>query len=104
VWLRIYDAADKVLFEKEMAAGERYVVPPDANNPQIRTGRADLIAVTVDGKAVAPLGPAERTIKNVAISAAALTARAPILGSATATPATPVSNSSVPVTATPSRP
>ncbi len=79
VWLRIYDASDKVLFEKEMATGERYVVPADANNPQIRTGRADLIAVTVDGKAVPALGPAERTVKNVGISAAALNARAPAL-------------------------
>lgn len=75
VWMRVYDAADKVLFEKEMVAGERFVVPPDANNPQIRTGRADLISVTVDGKAVAPLGPAQRTIKDVGISAAALAAR-----------------------------
>jgi cytoskeleton protein RodZ len=30
VWMRVYDAADKVLFEKEMAAGERYTVPSDA--------------------------------------------------------------------------
>jgi cytoskeleton protein RodZ len=77
VWMRVYDASDKVLFEKEMTAGERYVVPADANNPQIRTGRADLIAVTIAGKAVASLGPGQRTIKNVGISAAALNARAP---------------------------
>lgn len=75
VWLRIYDASDKVLFEKEMAAGERYVVPADANDPKIRTGRADLIAVTVNGKAVPTLGPAERTVKDVGISASALLAR-----------------------------
>lgn len=75
VWLRIYDANNKVLFEKEMPAGERYVVPRDANRPMIRTGRADLIGVTVDGKEVAPLGPAERTVKDVVISAAALAAR-----------------------------
>jgi len=77
VWLRIYDANDKVLFEKEMARGETFAVPADANNPMVRTGRADLISVTVDGKEVAPLGPPERTIKNVGISAAALAARTP---------------------------
>jgi cytoskeleton protein RodZ len=77
VWVRIYDANDKVLFEKEMAQGERFDVPAGANGPQIRTGRADLIAVTVDGKPVPALGPAERTIKNVGISAAALAARVP---------------------------
>jgi cytoskeleton protein RodZ len=43
VWVRVYDATNKVLFEKEMVAGERYLVPADANKPMIRTGRADLI-------------------------------------------------------------
>lgn len=77
VWVRIYDAADKVLFEKEMAKGERFVVPSDADNPQIRTGRAELIAVTINGSKVAALGPSERTVKDVGISAAALLARVP---------------------------
>lgn len=75
VWIRVYDASDKVLFEKEMAKGERYVVPADANNPMIRTGRAQLISVTINGSAVPDLGPAERTLKDVGISAAALMAR-----------------------------
>lgn len=75
VWVRVYDATDKVLFEKEMAKGERFVVPADANNPMIRTGRAQLIAVTINGSAVPTLGPAERTLKDVGISAAALLAR-----------------------------
>jgi cytoskeleton protein RodZ len=96
VWMRVYDAADKVLFEKEMAAGERYTVPSDANNPQIRTGRAELISVTVDGKAVPALGPAQRTVKNVGISAAALAARTP--------PATMTPNLSAPAAVVPVRP
>lgn len=75
VWVRIYDSADKVLFEKEMAKGERFVVPSDASNPMIRTGRAQLLAVTINGSAVPALGPAERTLKDVGISAAALLAR-----------------------------
>lgn len=100
VWVRIYDAADKILFEKEMITGERFIVPADANNPQIRTGRADLISVTVDGKAVAALGPAERTIKDVGISAAALAART--AAGATAPGAT--ANPSAAVTVAPVRP
>ena len=90
VWMRVYDAADKVLFEKEMVAGERFIVPPDANNPQIRTGRADLISVTVDGKSVATLGPAQRTVKDVGISAAALAARTPAVIGAVVNPSAPV--------------
>jgi cytoskeleton protein RodZ len=100
VWMRIYDAADKVLFEKEMVTGERYIVPGDANNPQIRTGRADLITVTVDGKAVPALGPGQRTIKNVGISAAALAARAQTTPGAL--PVTP--NLSTPAAVIPVRP
>ncbi len=75
VWVRIYDANDKVLVEKEMKPGETYQVPADANNPQIRTGAAELINVTVGGKPVATLGKAQRTIKDVGVSAAALLAR-----------------------------
>jgi cytoskeleton protein RodZ len=89
VWMRVYDASDKVLFEKEMTTGERFIVPADADNPQVRTGRADLISVTVDGKAVAALGPGQRTVKNVGISAAALNARAPLASSSTPTMNTP---------------
>lgn len=85
VWLRIYDDQNKRLFEKEMAVGERYEVPADASNPQILTGRPQALRITVGDREVAPLGEADRTIKDVPISAAALVARA----AAPATPAQP---------------
>jgi cytoskeleton protein RodZ len=72
VWLKIYDAGNKRLFEAEMKAGDTYQVPKDANNPMILTGRPEMVAVTIDGKAVPPLGAPERTISNVGVSAAAL--------------------------------
>lgn len=75
VWVRIYDADDKVLHEGEMKKGESYTVPADAKDPQIRTGAAELLNVTVNGKPVAQLGRAQHTIKDVGISAAALLAR-----------------------------
>lgn len=75
VWLRIYDGTGERLFEKQMAKGETYTVPADANNPMILTGRPNAVAVTVGGRAVAPLGAPERTISDVPISAAALLAR-----------------------------
>ncbi len=80
VWLRIYDATKTKLFEKEMAVGERYVVPSGANNPMILTGRPDGLKVTVGGVEAAPLGTAEKAIKDVGVSAAALAQR----GAATA--------------------
>ncbi len=75
VWMRVYDVNRKRLFEKEMLAGERYVVPFDANGPQVWTGHADFLAVTVGGKEVAPLGPPNKTVKDIGISASALAAR-----------------------------
>lgn len=75
VWLRVYDKADKVLLQKEMAVGETFSVPADADTPMVRTGRADAIKVTIDGREVAPLGPPEKTIRNVVLTAAALAAR-----------------------------
>jgi cytoskeleton protein RodZ len=84
VWLRIYDASKTKLFEREMAVGERYTVPADANNPMILTGRPDGLKVTVGGREVAPLGTAEKSIKDVGISAAALAARPPMVVTPTA--------------------
>ncbi len=87
VWLRITDSSKKALFEKEMAAGERYELPRDAADPRILTGRPDAIKVTVDGRDVPPLGEPERTIRDVAISAAALAARPPENAAAAGAPA-----------------
>lgn len=76
VWFRIYDRQDKVLFEGIKKKGESYSIPADADTPMIRTGRADQIDVTLGGKALAALGPANRTVKDVVLTAAALNARA----------------------------
>jgi cytoskeletal protein RodZ len=75
VWVKIYDSSGKSLFQGIIKKGESYVVPPEANGPMIRTGRADQIAVTIGGVSVPPLGPANMTISNVPINAAALAAR-----------------------------
>ena len=88
VWFRVYDRNDKVLFEGIKKKGESWQVPADADTPMIRTGRADQIAVTVGGQPVPALGPAETTVKDVVISAAALVARVAQSGPATPAPAT----------------
>ncbi|WP_164089125.1 RodZ domain-containing protein [Sphingorhabdus sp. YGSMI21] len=75
VWMKIYDAEGERLFEDEMAAGDTFTVPADANDPQILTGRPAALTVTIDGQVVPQLGTAERTIKDVGVSAAALLAR-----------------------------
>ncbi|WOK35415.1 helix-turn-helix domain-containing protein [Sphingomonas sp. C3-2] len=76
IWLRIYQPDGKRLLEKTMKAGESWQVPGDAVDPMILTGRPNVLRVTVGGREVAPLGPPERTISNVGVSAKALAARA----------------------------
>jgi cytoskeleton protein RodZ len=75
VWIKIYGADRKRIFESEMKAGDTYTVPADANGPMLITGRPQMIDVTIDGKPVPPLGSAERTISDVGVSASALLAR-----------------------------
>lgn len=82
VWMRVYDADGKTLFENTLKPGERFEVPADANTPMINVGRPDKLRVTLNGSAVPPLGDGRVAIKDVAIGAAALAARG-----ATTTPA-----------------
>lgn len=77
VWVKVYDAENKRLYEKEMQSGDSYTVPTDANKPMIVTGRPEVLTVTVGGKTVPPLGPPEKTVADLEISAAALLARTP---------------------------
>ena len=80
VWVRVRDGSGKRLLEKEMAPGELFDVPGDAQDPVARTGRPDRIQVLINGSQVAPLGTGVETV-NVGVSAQALQAR----GSAAAT-------------------
>ena len=95
VWIKIYDESRKRLFESEMKAGDKYIVPKDAINPMIVTGRPQMLTVSIDGKEVAPLGTSERTIADVGVSAAKLAARgAPQQGAVTAATAGPSASAS----------
>src|SRR3954452_3275156 len=77
VWLRVSDGSQpKALFQGILKAGQRYEVPAGASAPTLRTGRANVLAVTVGGTPVPPLGPPEKTIANVSLRATDLIARA----------------------------
>lgn len=94
IWMRVYDRANKTLFLGVMKPGEKFDVPPGADHPLINVGRADKLAVTLDGKPVAALGDGERPIKDVPVDAASLAARGTV-AAPTATP-TPRPSSSAP--------
>ena len=75
VWVRFYDAAGRRLMEKEMALGESYTVPADANGPQLWTGRPDALEIAVGGRAIARLSEDDVTMRDVPVDAASLLAR-----------------------------
>lgn len=75
VWVKFYDAAGRQLLQKELARGESYTLPPEADGPQIWTGRPEALAITIGGQAVPKLAEAQMTMKDVPVSAAALLAR-----------------------------
>ncbi len=77
VWVRFYEPDGTRHFEGTMKLGERFVVPATAQNPQIRTGRPDALAITIDGQIVPPLSTEVETVGDVPINAAALLARPP---------------------------
>lgn len=77
VWLRVYDGrGGPSLFQNSLRAGERFVIPSNAQQPMIRTGRPNALRVTVGNREIPPLGPAERTIADVSLLPADLLARA----------------------------
>lgn len=78
VWVKVYDAEQKRLYEKEMVSGDSFTVPPGANRPMIVTGRPQALDIKVNGKIVPPLGAADVTIADVEISADKLLSRAPV--------------------------
>ena len=74
-WVKFYDGAGKRLFEGQMAKGQSFTVPADAQNPQIWTGRPNALAITVGGRPVARLAEDEVVMKDVPVTASALLAR-----------------------------
>jgi len=75
IWVKFYDRTGKQLLQKQMALNESFTVPADANGPQLWTGRPDALKVTIGGRAVPPLATEQRTMKDVPVDAASLTAR-----------------------------
>lgn len=93
VWAKFYDGEGKRLFEKQMAQGESYTVPPEASEPKIWTGRPDAFSITVGGRRVPKLADEERVIRDVAIDAQSLLARVEPAVTGPAATATAVDNS-----------
>lgn len=79
-WVKFYDANGERLFEAQMAAGDSYTIPADANGPQIWTGRPYALAITVGGVSVPKLSETDEVIKDVPVTAEALRTRRTVPG------------------------
>lgn len=77
VWVRFYDGDGMRLMEKQMARGESYTVPAEAEGPQLWTGRPDALAITVGGRQVPKLAEDDTVVRDVPVTAEALLARPP---------------------------
>ena len=62
-----------MLFEKILDAGERYPVPNLEQAALLRAGNSGSIYFVVNGKTYGPASPGAQVVKNVALSAEALT-------------------------------
>jgi len=89
VWIKVTDAAGNQLFQKELAQGESYTVPPDAQEPQLRTGRADVLGVMVGGRPVPPLSDKPGLVTGVLLTPASLAERIGTGPAATPSPTQP---------------
>ena len=74
-WVKFYDASGERLYEAQMAKGDSYTIPADAEGAQIWTGRPYALAITVGGKSVPKLSEEDEVIRDVPVTAEALLSR-----------------------------
>lgn len=72
-WVQVAAADGTVLFEKILDAGERYAVPPLQDAPVLRAGNSGSVYFLVNGQTFGPAAPGANVVKNVSLSAEALT-------------------------------
>lgn len=87
VWVKFYDSSGKQLMQAEMARGDTYTVPADANGPLLWTGRPEALAITVGGRSIPKLAEVQTTMKDIPVTAEALLARNQPSPAPTAAPA-----------------
>ncbi|MXP47368.1 DUF4115 domain-containing protein [Altererythrobacter luteolus] len=75
VWVKFYDDAGERLMEKQMAEGERYVVPADAQGPQVWTGQPEALRITIGDTDIGTLSDESEILRDIDVTAEALLAR-----------------------------
>ena len=74
-WVQIHGANNELVLTRMLRAGDRYRVP-DRDDLLMVTGNAGAIEITVDGKAIPPVGPLGAVRRNISLDADRLLALA----------------------------
>lgn len=97
IWVKFYDGLGKQILQKELAKGESFTVPADAQDPKLWTGRPDALSITIGGQPVPRIAEKEGIVKDVPVTGSALLARAAApVAAATQAAMTPTSVSAAP--------
>jgi cytoskeletal protein RodZ len=72
-WVRVQSADGTVLFEKNLDAGERYIVPQLEEPAVLRAGNSGSVYFAVNGVTYGPAAPGAQVVKNVVLSPDSLT-------------------------------
>jgi transcriptional regulator with XRE-family HTH domain len=109
VWIGFDDAEGKARDSRTLKTGESFQLPPEyVANYTLRTSRPQGLQITVGGRDVGSLGPADILVKNISLKVPDLVARAdsngtsktPIAPPTPALPAVPPVANSAPIAAT----
>lgn len=88
LWIKFYDKNGERLMEKQMAQGESYTVPADADGPQVWTGQPESLVIRIGGKSIGTLSNVSEIVRDVPVTAEALVERAAKLEASAAAPDT----------------
>jgi transcriptional regulator with XRE-family HTH domain len=75
IWVKFYDGQGRQLMQKQLAKGEAYTLPADAEGPKLWTGRPDALSISIGGQAIPRLADTEKVMKDVPVDAASLRGR-----------------------------
>lgn len=85
VWVRISDGQGQApLFSGMLSTGQTYAVPAAAIRPLLRTANPQLLRASAGGRDLGLIGPVRRTVNDVSLLAADLSARTAETPAATA--------------------
>ena len=67
VWIQVYEKGGKNLFMGQLAAGQRFDVPPTSKAPLLKTGKPEALRISVGTADAPPVGPAATVVRDVSL-------------------------------------